>query len=180
MRMNWPSIVAVWSLALCGTAYAFELSVPAISDEKWDQKYLAPACDGQNVSPAVAWENAPVGTKSFVVTLYDRDALGGFGWWHWQVFKIPAAATGLPEGAGTKGNKGLPKGASLGTGDLGKPGYLGPCPPKGSGVHHYVFTVYALKSAKPETEANASPGMILADTMRDALDNANVTYTLTR
>ena len=43
-----------------------------------------------------------------------------------------------------------------GNADLGNPSYLGPCPPQGSGEHHFVFTVYALKSAKPDIEAGAS------------------------
>jgi Raf kinase inhibitor-like YbhB/YbcL family protein len=26
----------------------------------------------------------------------------------------------------------------------GRPGYTGPCPPKGGAAHHYQFTLYAL------------------------------------
>ena len=180
MRAKQLVVAALMIVALAGPAFAFELSSPSVSDGKWDQKYLARECGGQNVSPELSWTGAPDGTKSFVLTLFDRDALGGFGWWHWQVFKIPAAATGLPENAGAKGNKGLPKGAIQGNADLGNPGYLGPCPPQGGGEHHFVFTVYALKSAKPDIEADASPGMIVADTMRGSLGSATVSYTYGR
>jgi hypothetical protein len=31
-----------------------------------------------------------------------------------------------------------------GTTSFGKPGYGGPCPPRGTGTHHYIFEVYAL------------------------------------
>ncbi len=155
-------------------------SSSSVSDGNWDQKFLAKECGGQNVSPTLAWNDPPTGTKSFALTLFDRDALDGFGWWHWQVLKIPATVTGLPEGAGTNGSKGMPKGAQQGKADLGIAGYLGPCPSKSSGVHRYLFTLYALKAAQAETERNASPGMILADVMRESLGSATVTYTDSR
>ena len=173
-------IATLLLLGTSGASFAFELSSPSVSDGKWEQKFLAKECNGQNLSPALSWKDAPAGTKSFALTLFDPDALDGFGWWHWQVLKIPASAAGLPEGAGTKGGKGMPKGAVQGGADLGRAGYLGPCPDQGSGVHHYVFTLYALKSAEAETERNASPGMILADVMRQSIGKASVTYTYGR
>ena len=57
-------------------------------------------CTGQNVSPQLSWENAPVGTKSFAITIYDKDAPTGSGWWHWVVFDSPANSNNLKQGAG--------------------------------------------------------------------------------
>jgi Raf kinase inhibitor-like YbhB/YbcL family protein len=175
-------IVLASSVLIASTAasLAFDISSASVADGKWDQKFLAKECQGQNVSPALSWKDPPAGTKSFVLTLFDRDALDGFGWWHWQVLKLPASATGLPEGAGAMGSKAMPKGAIQGKADLGRGGYLGPCPDKGTGIHHYVFTLYAVKSAAAETERNASPGMILADVMRESIGKATVTYTYGR
>ena len=175
-----PLSVGFLVAVLSQPALAFDLSSPSVSDGNWDKKFLAKECGGQNISPALAWKDPPAGTKSFVLTLFDRDALDGFGWWHWQVLKIPSSVTGLTEGAGTRGSKGLPKGAIQGKADLGHPGYLGPCPDQGSGLHRYVFTLYALRSAEAETERDASPGMILADVMRDSLAKATVTYSYGR
>jgi Raf kinase inhibitor-like YbhB/YbcL family protein len=166
------------------SALAFEISSSSVSDGNWDKKFIADkagGCDGQNVSIALTWKDPPDGAKSYMLTMYDPDALGGgVGWWHWQVWNIPASATGLAEGAGAKNGNGLPKGAVQGKGDLGRTGYLGPCPPTGSGVHHYVITLYALKAAKLETEGNATPTMMMADAMRDSLGKATVTYTYSR
>jgi phosphatidylethanolamine-binding protein (PEBP) family uncharacterized protein len=52
-------------------------------------------CNGGNISPAISWRDAPKGTKSFAVTLYDPDAPTGSGWWHWIIFDLPADSTEL-------------------------------------------------------------------------------------
>ncbi len=168
-------LAALMTASFAGSALAFEISSPSLVSGTWDQTYLAKGCGGQYVSPALEWRDAPEGTKSFVLTLFDKDALDGFGWWHWQVLRLPAAATGLAEGAGSEGGKGLPKGAIQGKADLGRAGYPGPCLKAGTGPHQFVFTLYAMKGAA-EIEVGASPGMILADVMRETIGKATVTY----
>jgi Raf kinase inhibitor-like YbhB/YbcL family protein len=95
---------------------------------------------GNDVSPALSWSGAPPGTKSFAVTMFDPDAQGD-GWWHWLVVNIPANANGLAQGAG-RGT--LPEGAVALQNSAGHARYDGPCPPKGSGLHHYQITLWAL------------------------------------
>ncbi|MFM0211968.1 YbhB/YbcL family Raf kinase inhibitor-like protein [Paraburkholderia sediminicola] len=101
-------------------------------------------CKGGNRSPQLTWHDAPAGTRSFAVTVFDPDAPGR-GWWHWAVAAIPASVDSLPENASASGF--LKKiGAVEARNDFDIDGYGGPCPPPGK-PHRYVITVYALNSA---------------------------------
>ncbi len=117
-------------------------------------------CTGQNLSPQLSWQNAPAGTKSFAVTMYDKDAPTGSGFWHWVVFDLPANASELKQGAGDPAKNLLPAGAIQSITDFGKAGYGGPCPPEGDKPHQYLITVYALKTDKLGLDANASPALV--------------------
>ena len=127
-------------------------------------RFLAPhvcngfGCSGGNVSPALAWSDAPPGTKSFALTLFDPDAPTGSGWWHWVMFDIPATVTQLP--AGAVAGAAAPRGAMQTSTDFGKPGFGGPCPPAGDKPHRYIFTLYALKVEKLGADPAATAAMI--------------------
>lgn len=125
-------------------------------------------CTGPNVSPALEWKNAPADTKSFALMVHDPDAPTGSGWWHWVVYNIPADTKSIAEGAapppGVEGNT-----------DFGKPGYGGPCPPPGSGKHHYNFTLFALKIDKIDVPAGASPAMVGFFANANAIAKAKLT-----
>ena len=71
--------------------------------------------------------------------LYDQEGRNGLGLLHWIVYGIDASTTSLPEGAGDGERPGLVGGSNF----LGKGSYYGGCPPKGTGPHHYVFTIIA-------------------------------------
>ncbi|MDQ3744745.1 MAG: YbhB/YbcL family Raf kinase inhibitor-like protein [Acidobacteriota bacterium] len=99
-------------------------------------------CDGQNVSPPLAWSDLPEGTKTLALICDDPDAPRGT-WVHWVVYQIPASERGLPENLPARET--LDGGARQGTNDFKKPGYGGPCPP--SGTHRYFFKLYALDAS---------------------------------
>jgi Raf kinase inhibitor-like YbhB/YbcL family protein len=134
-------------------------------------------CEGGNVSPSLNWKNAPAGAKSFAVTVYDPDAPTGSGWWHWVVFNIPASVTSLPKGVGNPASGQTPSGAVQSKTDYGKPGYGGPCPPKGDKPHRYIFTVYALKVDKIDVDENASAAMVGYMINANKIDKASFTAT---
>jgi len=116
-------------------------------------------CTGGNVSPELKWKNAPPGTQSFSLQLYDPDAPTGSGFWHWAVYNIPASETGLAQGAGNSlGALPYPSHGGntdfMDTGATGVNGnYGGPCPPVGDRPHRYIFTLFALDV--PDLEAAA-------------------------
>jgi Raf kinase inhibitor-like YbhB/YbcL family protein len=117
-------------------------------------------CTGPNISPALAWKNAPQGTKSFAVTVYDPDAPTGSGWWHWLAYDIPASVQQLAQGAGTADGSKLPAGVQQGRTDYGSKGFGGACPPVGDKAHRYIITVYALKVDKLDVPADATAALI--------------------
>lgn len=144
-------------------AAGFTLSSPTIkpgSTLTEAQVFNGFGCTGKNISPALAWSGVPAGTKSLAVTVYDPDAPTGSGWWHWVVYNLPAATTGLPEGAGSADGKGLPAGAVQGRTDFGAAAFGGACPPVGDKPHRYIFTVFALKTEKIELPADASAALV--------------------
>jgi Raf kinase inhibitor-like YbhB/YbcL family protein len=102
-------------------------------------------CDGADQVPLIKWGEAPAGTKSFALTVDDPDAPSGT-FRHWGVFDIPASARSL--GGGQR------VGTEV-TNDFGKPGYGGPCPPKGHGPHHYHFRLFALNVDRLDVSPNA-------------------------
>jgi len=118
-------------------------------------------CHGKNISPQLSWKNAPTGTKSFALTMYDPDALSGKGWWHWIVFNIPVNITHLDENAGNSQSVNLPSHAIQSQTSFGTAEYGGPCPPAGDKSHRYIVTIYALKNTIP---LNSKSSAVLVDT----------------
>lgn len=136
------------------------------------QVYDSYGCDGGNVSPALSWRDAPTGTRSFAVLMFDPDAPGG-GWWHWAIFDIPAKVRSLRAGAGDPPKHLLPSGAIQVRNDFGSLGYGGPCPPPGP-PHHYHLTLYALPLTKLGLDARASAAQVAARVQASALGKAEI------
>lgn len=105
-------------------------------------------CEGDGISPPLAWSAPPPATKSVAVIVEDPDAPSKT-FTHWIVYDLAPGVRSLPEGA-----KNAPAGARDGTNDFGKVGYGGPCPPKGT--HHYVFRVFALDATLGLDKLHAS------------------------
>ena len=129
--------------------------------------------DGEDLSPPLAWSGVPEGAKELALICDDPDAPTPEPWVHWLIYKIPPTVQELPEGVpaspsvekpftALQGRNSWPSGQNV--------GYRGPAPPRGHGVHHYHFKLYALSSAlalKPGADKRAllaaMAGQVLAE-----------------
>ncbi len=115
-------------------------------------QYVMVAAGGKNLSLPLTWKNVPAGTKSFALSIVDPHPVAQ-NWVHWLVINIPVSTTSLEEGASTKK---MPSGSMELKNSFGQIGYGGPQPPKGSGEHPYVVTIYALNVEKLDLGVNPS------------------------
>jgi Raf kinase inhibitor-like YbhB/YbcL family protein len=128
-------------------------------------------CGGADVSPQLSWRGAPKTAKSLAVTMIDQDVKPS-KWSHWIVVDLPPRAAGLPRGV-----IGLPApGIAVAT-DMGPAAYAGPCPPRGSGIHHYEITVWALPTAKTTIAPGTTADAVERQLRDSALDHAVVAGT---
>ncbi|MCC6552910.1 MAG: YbhB/YbcL family Raf kinase inhibitor-like protein [Polyangiaceae bacterium] len=104
-------------------------------------------CEGEDVSPPLAWSGVPSDAKSLVLIVDDPDAPDPKAprrtWVHWVLYNLPATATSLAEGG-----RELPEGTIQGHNDWQRSGWGGPCPPIGR--HRYFFKLYALDRVLPD------------------------------
>jgi Raf kinase inhibitor-like YbhB/YbcL family protein len=122
--------------------------------------------DGDDSHPPLSWSGVPKEAKSLALVCDDPDAPRG-SWVHWVLYDLPPSVSTLP-GAVARAQQ-HPAGGTHGRTDYGELGWGGPAPPRGHGVHHYEFRLYALDRAlglppgatKAELEA-AMKGRILA------------------
>ncbi|MDI6876867.1 MAG: YbhB/YbcL family Raf kinase inhibitor-like protein [Methanomicrobiales archaeon] len=97
-------------------------------------------CEGQDLSPPIAWSNVPDGARSLLLIVEDEDAPRGI-FTHWLIFNMPPDTRRLEENVPRRQR--LSDGSVQGRNDFGTVGYRGPCPPPGK-PHRFYFRVYAL------------------------------------
>lgn len=143
---------ALSAMQLTSTAFQNGSAIP--------QKHTG---EGEDVSPALAWSDLPEGTRSLAVICHDPDAPlvtpGKYGFVHWVLYNIPADVSSIGEAVDQY---------TTGASDFGKPGYGGPMPPNGHGVHHYFFWLLAL-AVEPELEDGLSMWDLLGKVESDVI-----------
>jgi hypothetical protein len=163
MKKWWLGVVLVSVLVAFQNVRAAQDYLDLSSPDFRDGGYLAqkyggnnphnPNCTGQNVSPALEWKNAPAGTKSFAIILFDTAGRAPLGVVHWFAYGIPPTKMGFKEGEAAQPPDGFMGGKST----MNLPSYFGPCPPKGVKAHPYVFTLMAYDIAPDAISAGLSP-----------------------
>ena len=135
------------SLGRVGTVAAqdsFMLTSPAMQDGGMLPADLKCTRDGgDGVTPPLAWEGVPDGTKSLALIMhhYPRGKVEGVDApsQYWLLWNIPPETRALPRGnPASIGDEGADK-------DERRTGYTPPCSPPGS-LHEYTITLYALSS----------------------------------
>jgi Raf kinase inhibitor-like YbhB/YbcL family protein len=115
-------------------------------------------CEGEGISPPLAWSAPPDGTRSMALIVDDPDAPDPAApqrvFVHWLVYGIPPSARELPEGSQSDV---LPVGARAGLNDGERVGWAPPCPP--TGRHRYFFRLYALDVAVEALEDQSRAGV---------------------
>jgi Raf kinase inhibitor-like YbhB/YbcL family protein len=140
------------------------IQIMTLTSAAWPDGGQIPAKHAQpggDLSPALAWSNAPDTAASFVLIVHDLDAAIGTGMddaLHWLVWNIPGSTRSLAEG--------VPQGATLPDGSrqisATGPNYRGPAAPASGPPHHYVFELYALDAAVDVPAVGASPAQTRA------------------
>ena len=167
IRAIGPAAVAVALAAAALVAGANAAAGPALTSPAFAAGGHIPAvytCSGQGKRPALAWRGLPAGTRSLAIEVVDLDAPVPGGFTHWLAWNIAPGRGGGGSLAGTA------KVSREGSPGFGAPGWVGPCPP--SGVHRYVFTLYALKA--PLTLAAGSDRAAFEQAIRGALAKATL------
>lgn len=100
--------------------------------------------DGSNLSPPLQWTGVPSTAKELALIVDDPDAPREMPWVHWVAYRIAPATVALPEGVPPAERVAQPASMLQGVNSWGRIGYGGPEPPRGHGVHHYRFRIYAL------------------------------------
>jgi hypothetical protein len=161
--------ISAFTLALVSGAGAVTLTSPDIHDGGTiAAEQIYPRCGGQNVSPALAWSGVPAGAKSLALTMIDVSKQPN-GWSHWIRLDVPANSTGLAKG--TEAGQGVKS-------NFGEDHYDGPCPPKGSGLHRYVITLWVLKDPPPALAADAPADQVTAALQAASMDKASISATV--
>jgi Raf kinase inhibitor-like YbhB/YbcL family protein len=119
---------------------------------------------GDNLSPQLAWKEAPPNTRSYALIVEDPDAPSGI-FRHWAACNIPRERDQLPEGAGAA----PPDEVAQAVNDFGNRRYDGPQPPKGHGPHHYHFRLFALDVERLDLPSAAKVADVLSAAKRHAV-----------
>ncbi len=143
------------ALALTSDAFSYGQPIP--------REYT---CDGDDLSPPLAWTGVPEGTQSLAIICDDPDAPLGT-WVHWVVYDLPPDVAALE--AGIEPSEYLPAGGIHGVNGWRNLGYGGPCPPSGSHRYHFALcaldTVLALDPGESKKDVlRAMEGHVLAQT----------------
>ncbi|WP_300608556.1 YbhB/YbcL family Raf kinase inhibitor-like protein [Trebonia sp.] len=165
LAWNLPGLSGPQTLALTSEAFGEEAAIPIA--------HAGRRAGGLNLSPPLAWSQAPQGTAELLLVIEDIDVPMGAPFVHCvaliapDVLALPAGA--LSARSPADGVRVLRSGMSR--------GYLGPEPIAGHGPHRYVFQLFALGAPAAGSAAaeQARPRALLAGVAGPVLARGRLT-----
>jgi Raf kinase inhibitor-like YbhB/YbcL family protein len=148
------------AMTLTSTDFASGAALPAV--------HIYPRCGGRNVSPQLSWSGVPSAAKSLVLTMIDVDVKPA-QWSHWIVVDLPVDSDSL-----SRGTASLPGAARAIVSNFGDAAYDGPCPPQGTGTHHYEFTIWAMPTTMTSLAADENATRVTAFLSQHTLERASL------
>jgi Raf kinase inhibitor-like YbhB/YbcL family protein len=136
------------------------------------KKYICSNHGGSDIAPSIKWDKID-NAKSYAFIIEDPDAVGGT-FIHWYIPFIDLSINELDNFSNNnlqkKYNDLQKKNISIsnnmkvfqGKNSIGEFGYHGPCAPDGSGIHRYIFKLYAF-----DTKVLVDSNMITIKTAED-------------
>lgn len=160
-----PKISEVRSAATY-ESYIMKITSTAFDDNgDLPKKY---SCEGEGVNPPLSFSELPPGTKSLALVLEDPDAVSHSPFIHWVVFNISPNVKFIKEGE-------IPSNAQEGLNSAGESGYFAACPPAGSGLHHYIFRLFALDGMLEDMPEFTDKDMLIEAMHEHVIDQAVLT-----
>ena len=169
--VKWLALVAMVWMGSASAADSQTFQLTSSVAPPMGRVPTANTCDGQGLSPPLAWTGAPSNTQAFALIMRDPDAPSGT-FYHWVWYNIPKTTTALPAAALP------PVGTLVGINSGNRSGYFPPCPPPGH-LHHYIFSLYALDAAVG-LSAGADAGTVLGAIQAHVLGVAEDVMTYNR
>jgi Raf kinase inhibitor-like YbhB/YbcL family protein len=137
------ALAAGAALPSCGGGDTPESELPSapesmrVTSPAFDEGQTIPkrfTCDGEEVSPPLAFRDVPPRARELALVVEDPDA---DRFVHWSVLRIPPDTALISEGR-------VPRASIETENSFGDRGWGGPCPPEDADPHRYVFALYAL------------------------------------
>jgi len=133
-KLNFEKINSIIYMNNINNKFKFEvLDFASKNTGKIKKKFICTAHGGSNMCPTMKWTKVN-DAKSYIITMTDPDAPSGT-FVHLILFI---------KGCCQIGNSSNNITFKFGKNHIGKNEYFGPCAPKGTGKHRYIFRIYAI------------------------------------
>jgi len=123
--------------SLLVTSAGFRVRIEGL-DPHTESLPIRNSCEGENVNPAIVWENPPNRSRSFAITMVDDDSIPIREFLHWSVVNIPRTARYLLQNQTVSWKDPVKFGRN---GNM-YAGYTGPC--NAASQHKYTLKLYPL------------------------------------